>query len=50
MILEVEPAAKAFEAALRKAAHGLSEPARSDSPPADSPPPPDAKPKDASNP
>ena len=50
MILEVEPAAKAFEAALRKAAHGLSEPARSDSPPADSPPPPDAKPKDASTP
>jgi len=29
MILEVEPAAKAFEEALRKAAHGLSEPAGS---------------------
>jgi len=52
MILEVEPAAKAFEAALRKAAHGLSEPARADSAPAEpnSPSPADAKPKDASNP
>ena len=52
MILEVEPAAKAFEAALRKAAHGLSEPARTDSAPSESngPPATDAKPKDASNP
>lgn len=36
MILEVEPAAKAFEDALRKAAHGLSAPALADFP---SPPP-----------
>lgn len=52
MILEVEPAAKAFEAALRKAAHGLSEPARADSAPSEpnGPPSTDAKPKDPSNP
>ncbi len=52
MILEVEPAAKAFEAALRKAAHGLSEPARVDSAAAEpnGPPPGDAKPRDPSNP
>jgi hypothetical protein len=52
MILEVEPAAKAFEEALRKAAHGLSAPAGSPPAPAEpkSPPPLEAKPKDASNP
>jgi hypothetical protein len=52
MILEVEPAAKALEDALRRAAHGLSAPADSDAPrpePKNPPAPssPDVKPKDA---
>jgi hypothetical protein len=41
MILELEPAAKAFEEALRKAAHGLSAPADAE------PARPEAKPSDA---
>lgn len=39
MILEVEPAAKAFEEALRKAAHGLSAPASPERPDFSPPPP-----------
>ncbi len=46
MILEVEPAAKALEEALRRAAHGLSAPADSDAPPPEpkNPPAPELKP------
>jgi hypothetical protein len=51
MILEIEPAAKAFEEALRRAAHGLSAPASAEPTTFSSPPspavPPQAKPPPA---
>jgi len=45
MILEIEPAAKAFEEALRKAAHGLSGPASAESTNLSSPPPAPVRPQ-----
>jgi len=45
MILEVEPAAKAFEEALRRAAHGLSAPAFAEPTNLSSPPPPAVPPQ-----